>query len=234
MRTPSRSARVKAVAKLTGRSCRTIWKWASEGCDLNDPASINTFSEGNRLRQHANLIRKTNTKSVETGTKLVDEATPDLDGIELGPIGKRGAAAALQRLEEIEEQSHRRLLQAVENGNALQIKAAQAFYLRSSEVLRRLDLAVETERRNSEEQVPKKQVEAVALFLAEWLRIAFAQFLSSESRSLMGIKDLAEFKLYAIDRFRGIVFAAVKTSRKTNSPVPSWAESKVIEAWNFY
>jgi hypothetical protein len=30
--------------------------------------------------------------------------------------------------------------------------------------------------------VPKKQVEAVSLFLAVWLRIAFSQFLSSESR----------------------------------------------------
>jgi hypothetical protein len=48
----------------------------------------------------------------------------------------------------------------------------------------------------------------------------------------MGIKDPAEFGLYAIDRFRGIIFAAVKTSRKTNSPIPTWAESKVIEAWN--
>jgi hypothetical protein len=123
-------------------------------------------------------------------------------------------------------------LLAIENGDPLRIKAAQEFYLRTTETLRRLDLAVETERRNAVELIPKKQVEAVALHVAEWLRIAFAQFLSSESRSLMGINDTAEFGLYAIDRFRGIIFAAVKTSRKTNSPIPTWAESKVIEAWN--
>ncbi len=79
--------------------------------------------------------------------------------------------------------------------------------------------------------MPKKQVEAVSLYVAEWLRLAFAQFLSSESRSLMGIGDLEEFKLYAIDRFPGILYAAVKTSRKTNSPIPARAEAKVIEAW---
>jgi hypothetical protein len=124
------------------------------------------------------------------------------------------------------------LMRAIENGNQFQIRNAQEFYLRTTEILRRLDAAIETERRNSEEQVPKKQVESVALFLAEWLQIAFAQFLSSESRSLMGIKDLAEFKLYAIDRFGGIVFAAVKASRKTNSPIPIWAEAQVVEAWN--
>ena len=68
--------------------------------------------------------------------------------------------------------------------------------------------------------MPKKQVEAISLHIAEWLRIAFAQFVSSESRSLMGIRDLVEFKWYAINRFRGIVYAVVKISRKTNSPIP--------------
>ena len=79
---------------------------------------------------------------------------------------------------------------------------------------------------------PKWVVEAVSLYVAEWLRIAFAQFLSSESRSLMGIKDLGEFKLYAVDRFRGIVYAAVKASRKTNSPIPTWAEEQVRLVWD--
>jgi hypothetical protein len=123
-------------------------------------------------------------------------------------------------------------LQAIENGEPLRIKAAQEFYLKSSETLRRLDLAVEAERRNAVELIPQKQVEAAALHVAEWLRIAFAQFLSSESRSLMGIKDPAEFRLYAIDRFRGMVHAAVKTSLKTNSPVPNWAAARVFQVWD--
>ena len=46
--------------------------------------------------------------------------------------------------------AHARLMRAIEIGNPFQIKAAQEFYLRSSETLRRLDLAVETERRKSE------------------------------------------------------------------------------------
>lgn len=228
----SRSALVRKVAKQTSRSCRTIWKWKSEGCDLSDPASINTFSEGNQLRQNANLVRKGKTKSAETGTKLVDEATPDLDLIELGPVGRRGAAAALQRLEQIEERAFARLSRAIEHGNQFQIKNAQEFYLRTSETLRRLDLAVEAERRSAEDQVPKKQAEAISLYIADWLRIAFAQFLSSETRSLMGIKDQGEFRFYAIDRFKGILHAAVKTSLKTNSPIPDWAAAKVVESWN--
>jgi hypothetical protein len=80
-------------------------------------------------------------------------------------------------------------MREIEVGNPFQIKAAQKFYLRSNENLRRLDLAVETERRNAEEQVPMRQIEDIALQIATWLRLAFDQFLSSESRSLMGIED---------------------------------------------
>jgi hypothetical protein len=61
------------------------------------------------------------------------------------------------------ERAHARLIGALEAGNPFQIKACQEFYLRSSETLRRLDLAVETERRNAEEQVPLRQIEDVAL-----------------------------------------------------------------------
>jgi hypothetical protein len=230
MKALSRSARVKEVAKQTGKSVGTIWRYARTGCDINDPASIKAFVEGNRLRQHGNLVRKA--KSVDTMSTIVDTASPDLDQIELGPVGRRGAAAALQRLEQTEERAFARLSRAIEHGNEFQIKSAQEFYLRCSETLRRLDLAVETERRNAEEQISKKQAEAISLHIADWLRIAFAQFLSSETRSLMGIRDQGEFRLYAIDRFKGILHAAVKTSLKTNSPIPDWAAAMVVESWN--
>jgi hypothetical protein len=123
-------------------------------------------------------------------------------------------------------------MRAIEAGNPFQVKAAQEFYLRASETLRRLDLAVEVERRTALEQIPLRQIEDVSRQISEWLRISFAQFLSAESHGLMEIKDLGEFKAYAIERFRGILHMAVKTSLKTNSPIPPWAAAKVIEAWN--
>jgi hypothetical protein len=123
------------------------------------------------------------------------------------------------------------LIQAIEGGNQFQIKAAQEFYLRSSETLRRLDLAVETERRKADEQLPMWQVEEVSLQIAIWLRTAFEQFLSAESPSLMAIADLGEFKFLAIEQFRGILQATVKASLRTNPPIPPWTAAKVIEAW---
>jgi hypothetical protein len=126
----------------------------------------------------------------------------------------------------------RALSTAMEKGNPFQIEALQDFWLKCSETLRKLDLAVEMARRDAEEQVPKKLAEDVSLFVAEWLRIAFAQFLSSEARSLMGIRDVAEFKSYSIERFRGILDLTVKSSLQTRSPIPEWAAEKVKEAWN--
>jgi hypothetical protein len=232
-----KTLRVNQVADRLGKHPATVWRWVAQGCDVISEDSIQEFLSGKKRRQNLKRVRKSKKENMSAapvadpqGLEQVPES--DLNLIELGPIGPKGAAAALQRLEEIEERAHARLMRAIDNGNQFQIKNAQEFYLRTSETLRRLDAAIETERRNAEEQVPKKQVESVSLFLAEWLRIAFAQFLSSETRSLMGIKDLGEFKAYAIERFRGIVFAAVKTSRKTNSPIPPWAEAMVIESWD--
>jgi len=229
MRVKGKTARIKQVAKSTGRSVGTIWRWQRQGCDLNSPASIKEFLEGNELRRNANLVCRG-----KTDVSPNDTATPDLNQIDLGPIGKRGAAAALVRLEEIEERAHARLMRAIEAGNPFQIKACQEFYLRSSETLRRLDLAVETERRQAEEQVPLRRIEAVAAQISDWLRLAFEQFLSAESPGLMGIKDLGEFKFSAIESFRGILHATVKTSLRSDPPIPDWAELRVREAWNIY
>jgi hypothetical protein len=153
---------------------------------------------------------------------------------DLPPPRRRGAAAALERLEETEERAHARLLTAMEKGNPFQIQELQDFWLKCSETLRKLDLAVEMARRDAEEQVPKKLAEQISLHISEWIRIAFAQFLSSEVRSLMGIKDVGEFKSYSIERFRGILELTVKSSLQTQSPIPDWAAEKVKEAWNVY
>jgi hypothetical protein len=80
--------------------------------------------------------------------------------------------------------------------------------------------------------VPKKLACDVALVIADWLRISFALFLSSEARPLMGIRDVGEFKHYAIERFRSILHLTVHNSLSTNSPIPDWAAQKVKESWN--
>ena len=104
--------------------------------------------------------------------------------------------------------------------------------MRCSEVLRRLDLAIEISRRQEESQVPLRIACDVALYISDWLRIAFVQFLSSESQALMGIRDTGEWKHYAMTRFKGILDLVVRNSLQTNSPIPPRAAEKVRESWN--
>src|ERR1700730_3821902 len=94
---------IKAVARQTKRSANTIRRWVRQGCNLNSAASIKQFSQGNQLRQHPNLIHRTRDVSP---IEPLDSVIPDLNLIELPPAGPRGAAAALARLEEIEERAH--------------------------------------------------------------------------------------------------------------------------------
>jgi hypothetical protein len=64
------------------------------------------------------------------------------------------------------------------------------------------------------------------------LRLSFERFLSAESTGLMAISGLGEVKFSAIESFRASCTEGVKTSIGHNSPLPSWAQAQVIEAWN--
>ena len=112
------------------------------------------------------------------------------------------------------------------------LRLARIFWLKCSETLRRLDLAVEVARRQEETQIPLKVAQDAVLFTAEWMRIAFMQFLSAEGKALMGIHDFGEWKAYAIERFRGILHLTVRNADKTRSAVPDWGKERIKEAWN--
>jgi hypothetical protein len=77
-------------------------------------------------------------------------------------LGGRRPAAALERLEASEEEAHRRLERAQTGGNPA-IREAQEFWLKCSETLRRLDLAVEIARRQEKSQIPLRTATDVAL-----------------------------------------------------------------------
>jgi hypothetical protein len=228
-----KTLRVKQVADRLKRHPATIFRWINLGLDIYSEDSIHQFSLGKKRSQSPNLLRKPTTESVETGSKSVDEATPDLNLIALAPIGKRGAAAALQRLEEIEERAHARLMRAIEHGNPFEIKNCQEFYLRSSESLRRLDLAFETERRKADEQLPLREVQDVARQIGIWFVGSFTSFLNAETPALMATTDLGSFKYLAIETFRGILHREVKTALRINPTIlPTWAVEPMREAWN--
>jgi hypothetical protein len=48
----------------------------------------------------------------------------------------------------------------------------------------------------------------------------------------MGIKDVGEWKHYAVQRFKGIIDLTVRNSLGTQSAIPDWAAAKIKESWN--
>jgi hypothetical protein len=224
------------LSKKVGRSWRTLQYWAAQGCDLNDPASLEAFLQAKELRK--TNVQKAKERRSRAGTGAgnkkasTDRPLPTQKGNGEVPVGKRGAQFALQRLEIEEAQAHARLQQALVSGDQLAIEQAQMFWVRCVESLRKLDLSIELVRRDAEEQVSLKTAENALLYCAEWMRVAISTFLSAETNSLMAFRDRGEFRHYFWQRFRGILDLVVKNADRTNSAIPSWGKRQIETAWN--
>src|SRR5262245_50798319 len=234
---PYNAVEIAEYSRKIGKSRSTLFKWIKEGCNLRDPKSVREWVTRNTIREtnisKARKRRRDNEQKTQpTFTSSPPSAfDPPANG-DLPPVGRKGAAAALERLEASEEEAHRRLQTALVRGDAIQIAACQDFWLKCSETLRRLDLAVETARREAETQVPLRVAQEAQTAAAEWMRISFTTFLSSEAQGLMALKDIGEWKAYAMERFHGILTMTMKNSLKTRSPVPEWASRRISDAWN--
>jgi hypothetical protein len=88
-----------------------------------------------------------------------------------------------------------------------------------------------TWRRQAETQIPLRQADVVT-YVAEWLRIAITQFLSSETVPLMGIKTSGDFRAYFLERFSGALNLTLKNADKARSAIPIWAKQRIETAWN--
>jgi hypothetical protein len=236
-------AEIAELSKRIGRSPSCLWQWAAEGCDLRSYASVQSWitkkklHERNAGKARAGRARRRRRDNNQDTQRASDVPAPERvssvgNGEILPPAGKRGAAAALERLEASEERAHARLEAALLRGDAVQIAACQDFWLKCSETLRRLDLAVETARREAETQVPLRTACDAQTAAAEWMRISVMQFLSSETLALMAFKDGGEFRHYFVTRFKGILELTIKNADQTNSPVPLWALERIKIAWN--
>jgi hypothetical protein len=79
-----------------------------------------------------------------------------------------------------------------------EIDSSQSYWLKFAEVLRRLDRELEVACRQEETQIPLRQAEEAATTIAEWPRISFMSFLSSEANTLIGIRDIGGWDHYAL------------------------------------
>ena len=152
---------VREYARKVGKTERTLWRWIKQGCNPRDPKSLRESQVRNQIREtpieRARKRRRdqeSHNVAFSAGPQTSCDSAGNGGNGHLPPIGKKGAAAALERLEASEERAHARLEAALPRGNPVEIAAAQDFWLKCSETLRRLDLAVEVARRQEETQVP--------------------------------------------------------------------------------
>ena len=69
-------------------------------------------------------------------------------------------------------------------------------------------------------------------YAAEWMRIAFMQFLSSEGKALMGIKDSGNGSFMRSSGSKAFLDLVIKNADKTNSAIPDRAKERNKTAWN--
>jgi len=131
---------VREYAKKLGKGERTLWRWIKQGCNLRDPKSVREWQVRNQIREtpiERARKRRRGLESHKVHFSNDPETSCDSAGNgELPPIGKKGAAAALERLEASEERAHARLEAALGRGNPVEVAAAQDFWLKCSETLR--------------------------------------------------------------------------------------------------
>src|SRR5262245_35709139 len=133
---PYSAVEIAEYSRKIGKSRSTLFKWISEGCDLRNPKSVQEWVTRNTIREtNISKARKrraeNNQKAQRSPSATASERSEPVGNGDLPPAGKLGAAA-LDRLERAEEESHRRLLQAQAARDAITIQAAADLWLKTA------------------------------------------------------------------------------------------------------
>src|SRR6516164_7629671 len=168
---PYSRAELAEHSRKIGRDWRTLQRWVARGCDLGNPKAVEKFlAEAERKKTNVRRYQEARGNqpkaSADRTAKPQRRLEPNGNG-ELPAPGRRGAGAALRRLEEQGERGYARLQLALERGDPIAIDAAQTYWLRVAEVLRRLDRELEISRRSEQEMIPLKTAQDAVTFVSE-------------------------------------------------------------------
>jgi hypothetical protein len=107
---------VREYARKVGKTERTLWRWIKQGCNPRDPKSLRESQVRNQIREtpieRARKRRRdqeSHNVAFSAGPQTSCDSAGNGGNGHLPPIGKKGAAAALERLEASEERAHARL-----------------------------------------------------------------------------------------------------------------------------
>jgi hypothetical protein len=151
----------KELAEKHSCSVRTIRRWKAEGAPLGDEPQMALWLAS---RKHV-------PKATATQQRVKASPAPPKRG--KGEAGTQGAASALRRLEAEELKAYESLQVALESGDPIAIRFAREHWVRISESLRKFDLLVEQNRRDSGEMISRKLCEDLLEQLTYLVRINF-------------------------------------------------------------
>jgi hypothetical protein len=164
--TPSKGDLENRLAAKWATCSRTIRNWKAEGAPVDDDGAMRIWLLGRpkvprgtaellRVHEGQRSVRPPKPKRIVVAPTSV--APPNGEGV-------LGVSGALQRLAEAERSCHDEWRQLVANPEASieQIEAANQQWIKTGDSLRRYDLAVEQDRRQSGELLPRSDLESFA------------------------------------------------------------------------
>jgi hypothetical protein len=221
----TRNEILKGIAKKYDRGFSTVKRWAATGLDIGDDDAVARYVQALDLKAVGASAKAALRRRRGAKPKPSQGAVPDVKkALELQSVdpSSEGAAAALKRLQEFEKNSSVRLNAAHAEGDQVVISSATKDHVAIAGALIKFENLVATEARASGELIAKGDMENAIVAIADWIRLAFQAWLSSETPTLVAMKDPHQFVTAARTGFALAVKAGFENSLKSRNPIPEW------------
>ena len=205
-------ARKYGVSKSTSR------RWFDDGLDLTSESAVSIFRAskshgGKRGNGEKEIIAKATSHKLNTVSR------------------EKGAAAALERLEEAERAAYEHFELALREGDPLTIKTAREGWLKMGESLRRYDASVEAARREAGAMLAKEEAEGIFKALAYYMRIAGRQLIIGEVKEYCAEDDPAVL-CASLESLLGeqilLSISALLATSEGKMEVPAWVGAALL------
>jgi hypothetical protein len=221
---------VKEAAKLTGKSERTIRRWAKAGVDLSEK-SLRVHSEQCDLAAKGAAHSRALDRLSSAGP-VQAAAVVETELAELPEAGEPGAIQALTRLQSLEVRFSQRLEAALDKGNAKQIQAAREDHTRIAESLLKFEREIKESERDLGGLIDRGDAEDAILCAAQWLRLALWNWISAHLPKILAYTDAREATMPVVESFTESILLQMMNARDAKLELPLWAENIIRDQWH--
>ena len=208
---------IKEAAALVGKSVKTLYKYKSEGCNIEDEKELKAWAEKKALTARGK-------------SKVIVGITPgdQIDIKNLPEVGSEGAPQALKRLQRFERLTAQRFELALAGKDALAIKTAREDHTAVAATLMKYEKEIEQHLRDSGELISRRDMLNGIAAAANWMRLGFVQWISASLPDILALADNPRAaKAKIIETFPGSLVAAIR--QESRLPVPRDVEALIAQ-----